>query len=296
MKYTVGLLAGQLSGKAGNTVASRNRNGSYFRTRVNPMVVRNIYTTSARDLFTSNSQRFRELAWYEIKTWNDLGAQMIRSNSIGQSSGMTGLQAFLSVNNNLTKYWGTSLNAAPEIGAAPSANGTTIAITRDVDFLTTTVTTGATSETQLVGSTAGVTPGDIFSDIDTSDTAVVVEVIDATHVLLDTVLTTVTADDVHFIHPVVISVDFVPDPVPAGNQLVLFMTAPLSAGVTRPPKSAFRYVSGAAAGASAPALIRNSYINKFGSIPVGTKVFFRAFYVTDTGFAGTPYEDVCYEA
>lgn len=291
MKYTPGLLAGQLSGKAGNTVASRNRNGSYFRTRVNPMLVRNVYTTTIRDRFTTNAQAFRELSPAQVRAWNALGAQLIRSNSIGQSSGMTGLQAYNSVNLNSQGYFGVTISDAPEFTAAPDASGTSMNIGYDVAGTATTVTAGATSATQVVGTTAGVRVGDLFTDTDESVSATVLQVLDATHVLLDAVITTVTADDVTFTHTFDLDLNITPNTVPDGVAGGLFMTAPLSGGISRPPKSAFRLVTTLSEGSTEPLNISAAYFAKFGFPPQGSRIFFRFVYVTETGFAGTPLED-----
>lgn len=113
MKYLPGLLAGQLSGKAGNTVASRNKFGSYFRTRVNPMLVQNSYTGAVRANFGGNSQAWRTLTEAQRTGWTALGASISRTNSLGQTYHPTGAQMYNSVNRNIFTYGGTALAAAP---------------------------------------------------------------------------------------------------------------------------------------------------------------------------------------
>jgi len=300
MKYTVGLLAGQLSGKAGNTVASRNRNGSYFRTRVNPMLVRNSFTTGVRDQFTALSQAFRSLTSDQVRGWNSLGGQMIRSNSIGQSSGMTGLQAYVSLNQRRMAYYeilgADPLTDAPAFGSVPDAGSPGVGLNYDVAGPTTTVTAGATSATQTVGDTTGVLVGDLFTDVDTSDTATVLEVVSGTVVLLDTVLTTVTANDVEFTHPFTLDTQLTIDPIPTDLTAVFFLTAPLSGGVSRPPKSAFRYVAQFPATSTGVQSLTEAYRAKFGAPSPGQRIFYRAQYVDVNGFAGTPFESMAAEA
>jgi hypothetical protein len=113
VKYVPGLLAGQLSGKAGNTVASRNRNGSYFRTRNIPKLVQNAATTAVRGNFGGIAQSWRALTEAQRSGWTALGANILRYNSLGVAYHLTGLQAYESVNRNLTTYGGAMVNTAP---------------------------------------------------------------------------------------------------------------------------------------------------------------------------------------
>lgn len=106
-------MVGQLSGKAGNTVASRNRNGSYIRTRVVPALVRNAYTTAVRADFATIAQAWRGLTDAQRNGWTGLGANISRQNSIGQTYTLTGLQAFESVNRNLLTVGAPIVSVAP---------------------------------------------------------------------------------------------------------------------------------------------------------------------------------------
>ncbi len=290
MKYVPGLMVGQLSGKAGNTVASRNRSGSYMRTRVIPKLVRNIKTTAVRDIFTSQSQAFRDLTPAQVIGWDALGAQLIRKNSLGESFRMSGLQAYKSLNGRNAAMGNPILSDPPEFASAPSSQNANVQINRDATITATTVTTGATSATQVVGSTANVLPNDVFDDTTASVTARVLIVIDATHVLLDAVVTTVTADTLLFTRDAQVVANFSPSPIPAGVDLMIFMTAGLSGGITRPSKSQYRFIQGLAPSVTTGHDISFQYNATFGNIPAGTRVFAKVYYQTTTGFAGTPFE------
>lgn len=98
MKYVPGLLAGQLSGSAGSTVASHNRNGAYFRTRTIPVNPNSEAQQTARSIFTNLATDWRTLTEEQRLDWATLGAQMVRQDSLGVSYNLTGLQAFQSVN------------------------------------------------------------------------------------------------------------------------------------------------------------------------------------------------------
>lgn len=291
MKYIPGLMVGQLSGKAGNTVASRNRNGSFMRTRVNPTLVRNYFTTSVRDLFTGLSQAFRELSASQIAGWNNLGDQLSRNNSLGASYRMTGLQAFKSLNQVNLNYGNTIVNDAPQIEAAYDSSGCFVSREQDYAVVSTTVTTGAASATQTVGTTAGVIAGDLFTDTDEDISATVLEVISGTVVLLDAILTTVTADAVNFTRPERLTIHNGGGTIPDGHKVTLFLTSPLSFGVNRPGQSAFRYLTLFTEATTLPFDITDAYQQRFGTIAPGTNIFTRFKSITPSGFQGTPIED-----
>jgi hypothetical protein len=104
---------GQMSGKAGSTVASRNRNGSYVRTRVTPMLVQNALTTAVRSDFSVIASRWRTLTDAQRAGWATLGGFISRQNSIGTTYTLTGLQAYESVNRNLLTVGGAIVDTAP---------------------------------------------------------------------------------------------------------------------------------------------------------------------------------------
>lgn len=120
MKYLPGLLAGQLSGKAGNTVASRNKFGSYFRTRVMPTLVQNAKTGPVRANFGSNSALFRTMTEAQRTAWTALGASLSRTNSLGQTYHLTGAQMCNAINRNLFTVGGAQTSTAPTY-TAPAA-------------------------------------------------------------------------------------------------------------------------------------------------------------------------------
>ena len=113
-------MVGQLSGKAGNTVASRNKAGSYFRTRVVPKLVRNDLTTAVRANLAYLAQNYRNLTPSEQNGWIALGNNLIRLNSLGATYSLTGLQAYESVNRNLFTLGSAFVDSAP-VYAPPAA-------------------------------------------------------------------------------------------------------------------------------------------------------------------------------
>ena len=113
MKYTPGLMVGQLSGKAGSTVASRNKAGSYFRTKTTPKLVQNANTSANRSSFSTLASLWRTITSAQRGGWRNLGASMTRTDSLGNVYTLTGLQAYESVNRNIATYGGSTVADAP---------------------------------------------------------------------------------------------------------------------------------------------------------------------------------------
>lgn len=113
MKYTPGLMVGQLSKKAGSTVAAHNRFGSYFRTRVIPTNPSTAKQTNFRTHLANFSQNYRALTSTQRTDWTTLGALMTRVDSLGNTYNLTGLQAFIGVNLNHYVIGGAQITTAP---------------------------------------------------------------------------------------------------------------------------------------------------------------------------------------
>lgn len=113
MKYVPSIVVGQLSKSAGSTTASRNRFGSYFRNRVNPMLVQNAATAAVRSSLATLSSNWRGLTEAQRTAWGILGTGITRTDSLGQTYTLTGLQAYCSVNRNLTTYGSAFVSDAP---------------------------------------------------------------------------------------------------------------------------------------------------------------------------------------
>lgn len=87
------------------------------------------------------------------------------------------------------------------------------------------------------------------------------------------------------------TVAFTPTPVPAGYNLVIRATRPLSPGKSFVGSSEFRFIQAIAAAGASPANIAAAYIAQFGAITgaAGQKVFIEMFLVEiASGLAGIP--------
>lgn len=129
MKYVPGLLAGQLSGSAGSTTASRNRFGSYFRTRNVPVNPNTARQSTVRSQFASIAQAWRTLTSAQRAGWEALGLQMTRTDSQGVTYTLNGQTAHQSVNRNLLTIGGSMLTAAPAFAEPTTLTALTVTAT-----------------------------------------------------------------------------------------------------------------------------------------------------------------------
>ena len=113
MKYVPSALIGRLSRSAGSTTASHNKFGAYLRNRVMPTNPQSSFQTAVRGNFSDLSTAFRTLTDPQKEGWITLGQSMERTDSLGQTYSMTGIQAFISVNNNLLTVGEAAVDDAP---------------------------------------------------------------------------------------------------------------------------------------------------------------------------------------
>lgn len=122
------------SGSVAGQTASRNRFGQYFRSRAIPVNPSTAAQGLVRARMTTNSAAWRALTSGQRAGWSDLGLSMIRTDSLGQSYGLQGNQAYASVNNNRLLC-----------GLAPVADAPPIATPVNIVTATLTLTSAAMS-------------------------------------------------------------------------------------------------------------------------------------------------------
>lgn len=120
MKYAPSILLGRLSRSAGSTTAGHNRFGAYLRNRVIPTNPATEAQSLVRGSLSTWSQAWRELTQEQRNGWTAFGESMVRTDSLGQTYTLTGLQAYISVNRNLDTTSSTALSDAPLYSPPPS--------------------------------------------------------------------------------------------------------------------------------------------------------------------------------
>lgn len=103
------------SGSLAGQTSSRNRFGQYRRTRAIPVNPATGAQGSARARLAESATSYRSLTDAQRAGWESLGALMTRTDSLGQSYALTGLQAFVSVNSTLAAEGSAALTDAPAL-------------------------------------------------------------------------------------------------------------------------------------------------------------------------------------
>lgn len=101
------------SGSVGGTTYAKNRNGLYFRAKTAPTQPRTPAQDSVRAAFTGSAQAWRGLSEAQRAGWRALGAQVTTTDSLGQSSTLTGAQMHLSLNAVLATTGASPIQDAP---------------------------------------------------------------------------------------------------------------------------------------------------------------------------------------
>lgn len=175
--------------------------------------------TSVRGVFGGWSAGWRALTNSQRSGWSNLGLQIERTDSLGQTYNLTGLQAYISANQNLTTIGATTISDAPLLLPPDAPVGMTL----------------------------------------TMDTA--------------------PAD--------VVSLAY--NPPPAGIDLVVEMTGPVSAGRNFAPRSSYKFIASVAGGGASPEDLLSAYEAIYGEFPAGAKVFLRAKTVDTASGQSSPW-------
>jgi hypothetical protein len=101
------------SGSYAGVTSSRNRNGQYVRNRSIPVNPSSTFQQTVRARLSTNAQDWRSLTSSQRTGWNDLGNQIVRNDTLGQSYPLTGFQAFVMLNNNRLAAGDAKLTDAP---------------------------------------------------------------------------------------------------------------------------------------------------------------------------------------
>ncbi len=142
MKY----LGNPQSGSYAQMTASRNRFGQYFRTRATPVNPNSTNQSASRNRVGGLAQAYRGLTPTQQSGWTALGLSITRTDSLGASYNLTGMQAYVSVNAENLTAGNASVAAAPAIVVPLALTSVTITLTSaafSVAYLATPLGAGA---------------------------------------------------------------------------------------------------------------------------------------------------------
>lgn len=119
--------------------------------------------TQVRVGFADWSQGWRALTNAQRDAWTVLGAQMERTDSLGQTYTLTGLQAYVSANQNLLIISAAEVSNAPLLNEPPAPPVITPTVDTDpADVFTVAYTVGASADYLIVEASAPVSAGRSF--------------------------------------------------------------------------------------------------------------------------------------
>jgi hypothetical protein len=141
MKTKFGAIIVAGSGKIGGQVASRNRAGSYMRTKVTPVNPNTSYQAEVRNRLSAISTAWRALGAALILAWNNAVGMFQGTDVFGDLKTPSGFNLYQALNNNLLRIGKSVITAPPlplavpviETGvlAAVHAGAVTITFTND---------------------------------------------------------------------------------------------------------------------------------------------------------------------
>lgn len=123
MKAKFGLFMTDGRGKVGGHVVSKNRAGSYVRTKVTPVNPQTSYQLGVRNRLTGFSQGWSGLTQAQRDAWNAAVSDYARTDIFGDLRNPTGFNLFQRLNNNLAIAGVAQINTPP----LPAAVGVVVA-------------------------------------------------------------------------------------------------------------------------------------------------------------------------
>ena len=115
MKAKFGAIVVAGSGKLGGHVASRNRAGAYFRTKVTPVNPSTTYQQQARNILTGLSQSWRALTQDQILAWNAGVDGFATTDIFGDLRNPTGKNLYVRLGANLISVGSPPLSDIPSL-------------------------------------------------------------------------------------------------------------------------------------------------------------------------------------
>ncbi len=132
MKAKFGAIVVDGRGKVGGHVASKNRSGSYFRTKVSPSNPQTNAQISARARLTANAQGWRGLTDDQRSAWNNAVGDFKKTNIFGDSVNPSGFNLYCQINIALALAGAAGVSVPPlpsEVGYLTSLSATAVSAT-----------------------------------------------------------------------------------------------------------------------------------------------------------------------
>jgi hypothetical protein len=159
-----GVAGVDMRNKLNGSVFSKNRYGSYVRTKVTPVNPQTTAQQAARNRLSTNSQAWRGLTEDQRQSWIDAAVNFPFTDIYGNTKILSGQALYVKLNNNLNQIGLPSLTDAPAPVALPAIETLSAAVSvgGDTNTLTFTPTPLPADVYMVVQATGNVTPGKNF--------------------------------------------------------------------------------------------------------------------------------------
>lgn len=117
MKISWGAMVTDGRGKLGGHVASKNRAGAYFRTKVTPVNPSTVAQVGARSRFAALSSAWRGLTQTQRDSWISAVGDYAKTDIFGDLKNPSGSNLYQRLNNNLLVIGESALDTCPAVAA-----------------------------------------------------------------------------------------------------------------------------------------------------------------------------------
>jgi len=123
-------ILGPLRGVIGASVFSHNKGGDYVRLRQAPTNPQSVRQMQVRNVLSTLAVAWSELTDNQRTLWTEFAVERPRTDSLGNSYTLTGLQMFCAMNCVVVDAGGTAIDEPPAIGVQnPSGPGSAMTVT-----------------------------------------------------------------------------------------------------------------------------------------------------------------------
>jgi hypothetical protein len=126
MKVKWGAIVTDGRNKIGGHVASKNRAGSYFRTKVTPVNPQSTAQTAVRNRLSGISSGWRSLTAAQRAAWNAAVGDFAKTDIFGDLRNPTGFNLYQQLNNNLVTCGESQITTPPEVVAVDAFTSITL--------------------------------------------------------------------------------------------------------------------------------------------------------------------------
>lgn len=163
MKAKFGAIVVAGSGKIGGHVASRNKSGAYFRTKVTPVNPNTSSQATVRARLALRSQAWKGLTAAQRDAWNAAVADFAKTNIFGDLVNPSGFNLYNALNNNLVNIGEAAITAPPAPASIANMTSLSVAVVTGVDAVTITFAPAiAVTEKVILFATPPLSPGKSF--------------------------------------------------------------------------------------------------------------------------------------